>query len=318
MRDFMVPDAAGMSERLRKDVVVLASEIGERHVWLPEALERAASYVETRMAGLGYSHSAQTYEVEGQTVRNIVLEIKGNKWPDEVIVVGAHYDSRCGMKHRRSTVRVPGLKGTPGANDNASGIAALLELARIYEGDEKPDRTLRLVAFVNEEHPFFQTPRMGSWVYARACRAKRENVVGMIAFDDLGFYTDAPQTQVYPFPLNLAYPSVGNFVAFVSNRHSRNFLQRSLSLFRKGAALPTIGCSVPAVIPRIGWSDDWAFWQEGYPAFCITDTAFLRYREYHTTDDTPDKLDYGKMAEVVSGVRRVLDGLLSGASSRIS
>jgi hypothetical protein len=135
----------------------------------------------------------------------------------------------------------------------------------------------------------------------------------MIAFDDLGFYTDAPRTQSYPFPINLAYPSVGNFIAFLSNRHSRKFLQRSLGVFRTASTLPAIGCSVPAVVPRIGWSDDWAFWQEGYPAFCITDTAFLRYREYHTADDTPDKLDYGKVAEVVSGVRRVLDGLLAEA-----
>jgi len=290
------PDPA-IVERLHSDVHQLAGEIGERNVWRPAALAAAADYIETRLARSGGRVRCEHYQAEGQMVRNIEAEFRGTEDPDCILVIGAHYDTRCGMQHSRSTVRMDGVPGTPGANDNASAVAGLLEIARTLAGRAWPV-TVRVVAFANEEHPFFQTHLMGSRVYAGACRQRHDNIAGMIALDDIGYFTDQPGTQKYFFPYNLFYPSTGSFLAFLTS-------------FRQCSDFPALGCVVPAVIPRIGWSDDWAFWQEGYRAMALTDTAFLRYPHYHTMEDTPDKLDYSKMAAIVSGLTAALPGLVA-------
>ncbi len=294
-----------LSERLRRDVTVLATDIGERNVWLPERLAAAAAFEEETLAALGYRVHRQGYVVEGRNVCNLAVEIPGRERSDEIIVIGAHYDTRCGMRRMRSTRRIPNLPGTPGANDNASGVAGVNAFARHFAG-ARPARTLRLVAFVNEEHPFFQTPLMGSWVYARECRRKRERMVGMISLETLGFFSDRPNSQMYPFPYGIGLPRVGNFIAFLSDSRSRSWRESVVSQFRRATDFPSRALGVPTWIKRIGWSDDWAFWQEGYPAFSVTDTAFLRYRHYHTVDDTPDKLDYAKMAVVLKALMRAV------------
>jgi Zn-dependent M28 family amino/carboxypeptidase len=298
-----------LSGRLFDDVQHLAVAIGERNVWCAEKLYAAENFILQRLTDLGFDCIRQEYAAEGVKVRNIEASIRGHSLANEIVVVGAHYDSRCGMKDPRSTEPDHTQPGTPGANDNGSGVAALLEVARQLAGGRYA-RSVRFVAFVNEEHPFFQTSLMGSRVYARQCGALHENVIGMISLETLGYYTDAPLSQRYPFPLGCLYPRTGNFAAFLSNLRSRGFKKQFLERFRSHTEFPTLSVSLPMVLRRMGWSDDWAFWQEGYPAFSITDTAWLRYDHYHTVNDTPDKLDYPRMATVVAASASAIRDLL--------
>lgn len=226
-------------------------------------------------------------------MKNIEAEMTGSKKPEEIIIVGAHYDS---------------VSGSPGANDNASGVAALLELARNFK-EQSPERTLRFVAFVNEEPPYFQTEEMGSRVYARRSRERGENIVAMISLETIGYYSDAENSQVYPFPFSLFYPSRGDFIGFVSNTSSRTLVRGAIRVFREDAAFPSQGVAAPGWLTGIGWSDQWSFWKEDYPAIMITDTAIFRYPHYHRRSDTPDKIDYDRMARVVEGVGRVVRDL---------
>jgi Zn-dependent M28 family amino/carboxypeptidase len=300
---------ATVAGRLLDDVSMLATTIGERNVWCADKLYAAENFVLQRLTDLGMNCIRHEFEAENVKVRNIEASIRGHSLADEIVVIGAHYDSRCGMEGPRSTERIPGIPGTPGANDNGSGVAAMLEVARQLAGGTYA-RSVRFVAFVNEEHPFFQTPCMGSRVYAEQCRTLRENVVGMISLETLGYYTDAPFSQTYPFPLNYFYPRTGNFAAFLGNLRSRRFQAGLVKRFRGHTDFPTLSVSLPTPIRRMGWSDDWAFWQEGYPAISITDTAWLRYPHYHTVEDTADKLDYPRMATVVEAAGKAIRDLL--------
>lgn len=282
------------SDQLRRHVQMLAGTIGERNVWRPRKLREAADFIEKSLAPFGAQVRRHGYQVEGENCENLELEIPGRSRREEIIVVGAHYDS---------------VSGSPGANDNGSGVAGLLTLAERLARVE-PARTLRLVAFVNEEPPFFQTNTMGSRVYARQARQKGERIVAMLSLETMGYYTDAPGTQKYPFPLGLFYPSRGNFIGFVGDTASRSLVRQCIALFRKSASFPSEGAALPGGLPGIGWSDHWAFWQEGYPALMITDTAPFRYAHYHTLEDTPDKIDYDRFARVMDGVEQVVLGLL--------
>lgn len=286
------PEINELSRELRRDVVKLSIEIGERHVDRPEALEAAAAMVETGLIEGGCSVRRQAYKVAGRTCHNVIGEIAGGPG---VVVVGAHYDS---------------IPGCPAANDNGSGVAALLALARRLSGVERL-RTLRLVGFVNEEPPFFQTSQMGSRVYARECRQAGDDVVGMISLETIGYYTDEEGSQQYPFPLSVVYPSVGNFIAFVGDDGSAPWVHELVGRFRQRVQFPSEGAALPRSLPGVDWSDHWSFREEGYPALMITDTAPYRYPHYHTPDDTADKLDYGRTARVVSGMAEVLEELCS-------
>jgi Zn-dependent M28 family amino/carboxypeptidase len=288
-------DEQALARRLARHVDRLAGEIGERNLWRPGALEEAARYVETEFAELKLPVELQTYDVEpwGRAVRNVGAELGGASRPDEIVVIGAHYDS---------------VLGCPGANDNATGVAALIELARAA-AVRRPARTLRFVGFVNEEPPFFQTPDMGSLRYARRARERGERIAAMISLETIGYYTDAANSQQYPFPFSLFYPSTGDFIAFVANLRSRALLHQAIGSFRRHARFPSEGAAAPAGIAGIGWSDHWAFWQQGYPALMITDTALFRYPHYHTALDMPDKIDYPRMARLVAGLAHVVDDL---------
>jgi len=246
----------------------------------------------------GCKVSRQCYEVsqfglEGRECYNLEVEITGSEKPDDIVVIGAHYDS---------------LEGTPGANDNATGVAALLALARAFI-HKKPVRTLRFVAFTNEEPPYFQSDNMGSFVYARRCRERKENVVAMLSLETIGYYSDEPGSQRYPSPFNLVYPGTGNFVAVVGNTKSRQLVRRVVREFRAQNNFPCEGIATFGFLPGIGWSDHWAFWQAGYPAVMLTDTAPFRYPHYHTGKDTPDKIDYDKLRRVARLIVRLLDAL---------
>jgi Zn-dependent M28 family amino/carboxypeptidase len=276
-------------------VQALAGDIGERNMWRPQALAAAAAYIEGELAALGYRVNSQHYRVSEPPgeARNLEVEIPGGQRSREVVVVGAHYDS---------------VFGSPGANDNGSGVAALIELARLLQG-ANPARTLRLVAFVNEEPPFFTSGEMGSQLYARRARERGERVSAMLSLETLGYYSDEPRSQRYPFPLGLLYPATGNFVGFVGNLASAPLVRRCVGLFRAAVAFPSEGGALPGAIPGVGWSDHWSFWEAGYPAVMVTDTALYRYPWYHAPGDTPGRLDYGRLARVTHGLAGVAAGL---------
>lgn len=276
---------------LRRHVAAIASR--EHNVFRPEALEAAAQYVEHAFTGAGYAVEAQRFQSGSIEVRNIEVEVTGQGRRDEIILIGAHYDS---------------VSGAPGANDNGSGVAALIELARLLR-NAKPARTLRFVAFVNEEPPFYWSEAMGSRHYARRAKDRGEAIVAMFSLETIGYYSDRAGSQRYPFPLSFFYPSTGNFIAFVSNLASRPLLHEAVAAFRRHARFPSEGAAAPAFLPGVAWSDHWSFWQEGWPALMVTDTALYRYPHYHTLQDTPDKVDYERAARVVIGLFHMLRAL---------
>jgi len=277
---------ATLRDELDADVTVLATRIGERNLSRYESLDAAALYIETQLAEAGYDVSRQEFEVTGRTCVNLAAELPGTDRPDEIVVVGGHYDS---------------VAGCPAANDNGTGVAATLALARRMR-DHKPARTVRFVFFVNEEPPWFKTPDMGSVVYARACRRRGDNVVAMLSLETIGYYDDRKGSQRYPPPVGLCYPSEGNFIAFVGNYRSRRLVRRVVGAFRRHAQFPSQGAALPAIIAGVGWSDHWAFWRCGFRALMVTDTAPYRYPHYHAGSDTADKLDYRGLALVVEGL----------------
>lgn len=223
-------------------------------------------------------------------VKNLIVEIPGATRSNEIVIIGAHYDT---------------VYDCPGADDNSSGVAALLELARLLKSSH-PARTLRFVAFVNEEPPWFQTDDMGSLVYAQHARKLNENIVAAVSLETIGMYSDAEGSQQYPAGFGLLYPSKGNFISFVGNVSSRRLVREAIGVFRQTTKFPSEGAAVPAVIPGVSWSDHWSFWNQGYPAIMVTDTALFRNQNYHLPGDKPETLDYGGMARVVRGLEKVV------------
>ncbi len=284
------PEQTAWRDELRRHVEKLAGDIGERNVYLPTTLRAAASYLEATFTNAGHKVTRQSFTASGETCDNLAVEIPGTTRREEIIVVGAHYDS---------------VSGSPGANDNATGVAGVLALARAWP-DRKPARTVRFVAFVNEEPIFFQTEQMGSLVYARRCRERGENIVAMLSLETIGYYSTEDGSQKYPFPMGLFYPSRGDFIGFVGNRASVSLVRRCVESFRRQVSFPSEGGALPGWVPGVGWSDHWSFWQAGYPALMVTDTAPFRYAHYHTAEDTPDKVDYDRLARVVVGLDKVL------------
>jgi Zn-dependent M28 family amino/carboxypeptidase len=169
-----------------------------------------------------------------------------------------------------------------------------------------PARTVRFVAFVNEEPPHFQSDNMGSRVHARNCRQRGDKIAAMLSLETIGCYKDAPGSQKLPYPFGALYPSTGNYIAFVGNTGSRSLIRRCVRTFRKAEKFPSEGGALPEFIPASGLSDQWSFWQEGYPGLMVTDTAYFRYEYYHDARDTPDKLQYDRMARVVEGLGAVV------------
>ncbi len=292
-------DDLNLRAELEADVQTIAGKVGERNVWHYAQLSAAADFIESSFSRAGLKPQRISYDLHGRTCHNIDSEIPGAG--PEIVIVGAHYDS---------------VLGSPGANDNGSGVAALLALARRF-ARTSTSATLRFVAFVNEEPPFFQTPQMGSFVYASRCKARGERIGAMISLETIGYFSDVPHSQTYPAPgLGLLYPKVGNFIGFVANMHSRALLRRAMSIFRAQAKIPSQGVALPAFIPGVAWSDQWSFWEHGYPGIMITDTAPFRYPHYHSATDTPDKLDYSRFALVVSGMENVIAILVGAQPSR--
>ncbi|MCO4782581.1 MAG: M28 family peptidase [Candidatus Cloacimonetes bacterium] len=301
-----------VEKRLKTTVSHLASKIGHRNVLNYKELQLSSQFIQSTFTSIGYDVNLERYNVVKRRgydlygvkkmkdileVENVVAIKKGVN--SKTLVIGAHYDS---------------VIGSPGADDNATGVAVLLELARLL----KPfnlHHTIKFVAFVNEEPPYFQTKEMGSYVSAELSHRRGEDIIGMISLESLGFYSHEKNSQDYPFPLNLIYPTKGNFISFVGNRDSRSLVRDSIYAFRKTNALPSEGASLPSLIKEIGFSDQWSYWQFGYKALMLTDTAHLRNPHYHKDTDTIDKIDYKTMSRLTLGLVEMFKDLASDKGS---
>ena len=284
------PDESFICSELQLHVETLTVKIGERNFEHYDKLNAAADYIEQSFLQSGLSVQRQTYSIKDKVYYNIEAEKKGLYQPDKIIIVGAHYDS---------------VLGSPGANDNCSGVAGVLSLAQAFS-TKSLSRTIRFVAFTNEEPPFFWSKKMGSYVYAKRCKERKESIIAMLSLETIGYYSDEENSQ-HHFPLfGFFYPSKGNFITFVSNLSSRKLLREVIASFRKHKQFPSEGGAFPGFTPGIFWSDHWAFWKMGYHALMVTDTAFLRYPYYHTAQDTMDKINFERMSRVVSGLEKVL------------
>lgn len=267
--------------------------IGPKNAGAYEALEETRTWFIRELEHMGYTVYSQDYKIGDRTFANLVVEQTGQTQPTEIVVVGAHYDSAF---------------TAPGINDNGSGAAAVLEMARFFH-NQKIGRTLRLVEFTNEEPPFFATPNMGSARYAAQLKQNGENVVAMLSLDELGYFTNEPHSQHYPLPTLGLYPNQGNFISFVGNFKSRRLLRNAIATFRHQAQFPSEGVVAPEWITGISWSDHGSFWNQGYPAIMVTDTAPFRYPYYHTLEDTLDKVNVEHLARVTQGLMAVVQQL---------
>jgi hypothetical protein len=285
-----------LRERLRRHVEVLAGELGERNLFAYEQLEQAADYIEGKLRAAGYNVESQYFEVQGKRCRNLIASRDGSQAGGEELVLGAHYDTN---------------PGTPGADDNASGVAVLLELARLAAGHDF-DRTVRFVAFTNEEAPWFGSRAMGSKVYARRARERQTRIKGMIALEMLGYYSDLPGSQSYPPGFRFFYPDRANFIALVADLWPWAGRNEFEQLLQKNTALAVESVATFRFVPGVDLSDHRSFWDEGYRALMITDTAFYRNPHYHGSSDTPQTLDYGKMAELTRGLWAAIQRLAEG------
>jgi hypothetical protein len=284
---------------LLHDVTALAHTIGERNVLVPSHLAAAQHYIESNLRTAGLTPTLETYTAMSVQGSNVIAEVPGTSRANEIVVIGAHYDS---------------FIGSPGANDNATGVAAMLALARRF-APTRAARTLRFIAFVNEEPPFFETDEMGSRIDARASRSRGDDIVAMLSLETLGCYSDEPGSQSYPSPLlHLVYPSRGNFVTFVSDMASRPLLRHVVGSFRDRAHIASEGGALPEWVSGVGWSDHRSYWLEGWPAVMVTDTAVFRDANYHHGTDSVEHVDFTRLALVVEGLVHVVDVLASPAT----
>jgi Zn-dependent M28 family amino/carboxypeptidase len=272
---------------LREVVTVLARRIGVRSYREAGKLEEAAQYISGQFTSFGYQVTRQPFYFFGNTYCNVIAERTGVASPETILVVGAHYD----------TVRT-----TPGADDNASGVAGLLALARML-ATTQVSRTVRFAAFSLEEPPAHRTDSMGSYHYARSLKAKHEKLEGMICLEMIGYFRDEADSQRYPFPLSPSkFPKTGNYIAMVGNLRSRSFTRDIAQKFQSAVDLRVVTLNAPAIVFGIDFSDHWAFARFGYKALMVTDTAFYRNPHYHEPTDLPETLDYERMAKVVEGL----------------
>lgn len=284
-------------QNLSHDVYHLSETIGTRDIQHYEPLQEAAQYITSALTHCGYKVEAQPYEVPWENksskhfiqVQNIIATKPGIESPNEVVVIGAHYDSY----------------GNPGADDNASGIAGLLEIARLVANI--PTRsTIQFVAFVNEEPPFFHTELMGSKVFAKTAWEQGTEIKLAIILEMLGYYSQEPGSQKVPPLLQHAFPDQGNFIMAIGDDLAMPLLTELVENYSRVSKIPMKTNSgyeqIICHVPGFDFSDHWSFWQERYPAIMITDTAYLRNPNYHKDTDRFDTLNYEKMAEVLEGV----------------
>jgi Zn-dependent M28 family amino/carboxypeptidase len=272
-------------ERLRRDVVALSETFHPRDWTHPENLNRCADYIAAEMKAAGATVEMQDYTVGGETYRNVIGRFGARK--DKTIIIGAHYDS-CG--------------DTPGADDNASGVAGLLELARLV-GKDEPDCGVELVAYTLEEPPFFGGPQMGSAIHAASVAPRKDRIIGVIVLEMIGYYSDEPGSQAYPVAIMKAhYPDKGDFITVVSKWNQGGWISDVKAGMKGTTDLPVYSFRGPASLQGVDFSDHRNYWPHDIPALMVTNTAFYRNRHYHTPQDTADRLDYGRMGKTVVGV----------------
>jgi hypothetical protein len=293
-RSRVMVDMPKAEEQLRAHLKVLTDTIGERSVRFPDNMQKTAAYIRSFFKDIGLQSWREPYDYRGIEVANVVAEISSGPDPARQYLLGAHYDS---------------VAGTVGADDNASAVAVLLETARYLKeliGREKLDLKLKLVAFALEEPPAYGTRFMGSRVHASRAAQAREKIDGMICLEMVGYACHEPGCQNYPFPLGfLNYPEAGNFIGIVGNFKSGDFTRALKTEFEKNAELPVVKLTVPFngwIMPAVRLSDHASFWDQGYKAVMITDSAYFRNPYYHTPADTMEKLDYRFMAELVESL----------------
>lgn len=291
------PELRELGMRLREHVARLAGTIGSRSLDRVETLDAAREYLTARLEPLETPARPVQLEdvgVEGGHARNVILEVAG-KNQGRIVVVGAHYDS---------------IASGPGANDNGSGVAVTLELAARFAKTPAASN-VRFVFFVNEEPPYFQNPGMGSKVNADNARQRGDPIAAMLSLETLGYYSNAADSQHYPFPIGLFYPSRGNFLGFVGDLGARSLVRGAIGSFRAAESFPSEGAALPATVPGVDWSDHWSFRRVGYPAIMLTDTALYRDPNYHRASDRPDQLNYDCLARVTRGIEAVVRELAS-------
>ncbi len=295
------PREMALAGQLRADVHALAEGVGQRNMRTPGSMEASVVWIEARLAAAGYTPERQAYRLRGgrfagQTAENVVAEVSGTERPEEVVVIGAHYDT---------------VPGSPGANDNASGVAVVLALAAWFHDRPQP-RTLRFVAFANEEQPFFRTRDMGSQAYVRALQEAGDDVRAAVSLDGVGYFTDTPGSQQYPMDvIGWLYPDRGDFIGFITRSRDAPLVRRAIAGFRESGRIPSHGAALPKVVPGVALSDHHSFWEGGYPAFLVTDTLPFRDPQYHRPGDTADRLDYLGMARVTLGLKGSVEALAS-------
>ncbi len=275
-----------METNLKNHVIKLSNEIGERNYIYYDSLNKAADYIIEEFKEYGYIPQMQSYNIGDRIYKNIIAAKTGNIKPQEIVIIGAHYDS---------------VVGSPGGNDNGSGVSALLELSRLcFKSDTA--RTIKFIAFVNEEPPFYLSGDMGSRIYARDAKKRGEDIKAMISLETIGYYSEHPNSQSYPLFYSFFYPDKANFIAIVGNFKSRRLVKRIKDAFKRNSAFNIESAVAPEIVPGVNFSDHDSFWRYGYQACMITDTAFYRYPYYHTQEDTYEKIVYDKFAEVVKGL----------------
>lgn len=289
----------------------LALGIGERNLSNRGSLEASARYIEEIFAQTGLKPQRQQYIFQGTNFANVEILVSGSgtgnrsesqatEEAQETIVIGAHYDT---------------VPGSPGANDNGTGVAAVLALADILK-DSKPKRNIRLVAFANEESPYFAGDGMGSLNYARACKGRGEKIVAMYSLETMGYFSKEPGSQKYP-PGVSGFPNTGDFIAFVANIKSKDLLEQTKGLFQKQSNFPFQTIAAPESTPGVSLSDHMCFWQLEYPAIMVTDTAPFRYPYYHLAEDTPDKIDHDMFTELVNNLGKTFAALAGSRAERL-
>jgi hypothetical protein len=287
-------DIQQTGERLEAHLRTLTETIGERSVRFPEHLDKTADYIQLFYEDIGIAVHREPYDYSDFKVENVVAEISTGPQPSRRYLLGAHYDS---------------VSGTVGADDNASAIAVQLETARCLKallGREALDLAVTFVSFALEEPPVYGTRYMGSRVYAKKARKVQEKIDGMICLEMVGYACYEPGCQQYPFPLGFfGYPKEGNYIGIVGNFKSGGFTKALFKAFQKNPELPVIKLKIPFngwVLPSVRLSDHASFWDQGFKAVMITDTAFFRNPHYHRSSDTMEKLDYRFMAELVESL----------------
>jgi Zn-dependent M28 family amino/carboxypeptidase len=268
-------------------VTVLTQEIGVRSFQDISKLDRTAQYISGQFTSFGYQVTQQPFLFRENSYYNLVAEITGTASSAKVLIIGAHYDT---------------VSTTSGADDNASGVAGLLAMARALAGMQLA-HTVRFVAFALEEPPTYRTKNMGSYHYARSLKERKEFVEGMICLEMIGYFCDRKGCQHYPLPFfSLKFPTAGNYIALVGNTRSKTLTSSFAKGFQKAVNLPIVTLNAPPVVIGIDFSDHWSFGKFGYRAFMVTDTAFYRNPHYHTPSDTLETLDFERMAKVVEGL----------------